>query len=214
VYGVPERLPLTEDCRLSAESPYGRTKLMIEDMLRDLAAAPSKGGEPWRIALLRYFNPVGAHPSGRIGEDPNGIPNNLFPFVTQVAVGRLPALSVYGSDYPTKDGTGVRDYLHVVDLAEGHVKAVEAIDRITGAEAINLGTGRGNSVLEVIKAFEAASGKSLNYKLVARRPGDVAACFAHPEKAERLLGWKAKLDLDTMCRDSWRWQQDNPKGYA
>lgn len=214
VYGVPEKLPLTEDCRLSAESPYGRTKLMIEDMLRDLAAAPSKGGAPWRIVLLRYFNPVGAHCSGRIGEDPNGIPNNLFPFVTQVAVGRLPCLSIYGSDYPTKDGTGVRDYLHVVDLAIGHVRAVEAINSIQGAEAINLGTGRGNSVLEVIKAFEEASGKKLNYKLVARRPGDVAACYANPEKAERLLGWKAKYDLATMCRDSWRWQQGNPNGFA
>ena len=214
VYGVPERLPLTEDCRLSAESPYGRTKLMVEDMLRDLAVAPSKGGAPWRIALLRYFNPVGAHSSGRIGEDPNGIPNNLFPFVTQVAVGRLPCLSIYGSDYPTKDGTGVRDYLHVVDLAEGHVKAVEAIERITGAEAINLGTGRGNSVLEVVAAFEAASGRKIASKLVARRPGDVATCYAHPDKAEKLLGWKATRDLDTMCRDSWRWQQSNPQGYV
>lgn len=214
VYGVPERLPLTEDCRLSSESPYGRTKLVIEDMLRDLAAAPHKEGEGWHIALLRYFNPVGAHPSGRMGEDPNGIPNNLFPFVTQVAIGRLPCLSVYGNDYPTKDGTGVRDYLHVVDLAEGHVRAVEALCRINGAEAINLGTGRGNSVLEVIQAFEEASGRKLSYKLVARRPGDVPACFANPEKAERLLGWKAKLDLPTMCRDSWRWQQGNPNGYV
>lgn len=215
VYGVPERLPLTEDCRLSAESPYGRTKLMIEDLLRDLAAAPLKqGASPWHIALLRYFNPVGAHVSGRIGEDPNGIPNNLFPFVTQVAVGRLECLSVYGNDYPTTDGTGVRDYLHVVDLALGHVRAVEALDKIIGAEAINLGTGRGNTVLEVLAAFESASGVKLARRFAPRRPGDVAACYADATKAERLLGWKATRSLADMCRDSWRWQQSNPKGYA
>jgi len=221
VYGVPETLPLTEDCRLSAESPYGRTKLIIEDMLRDLAVtnnlkAGQPVGAPWRIALLRYFNPVGAHPSGTMGEDPNGIPNNLFPFVTQVAIGRRPELSVYGSDYPTPDGTGVRDYLHVQDLADGHVKAVETIlgpKAWTGAEAINLGTGVGYSVLDVIKTFEGASGKKLTYQLVARRPGDVPACYAAPGKAKALLGWEAKHSLKQMCEDSWRWQQQNPQGY-
>jgi UDP-glucose 4-epimerase len=211
VYGDPEKLPLTEDCRLSAESPYGRTKLIIEDILRDLVKSEPKAN--WHIALLRYFNPVGAHESGRIGEDPNGIPNNLFPFVTQVAIGRLPKLSVYGNDYPTPDGTGVRDYLHVMDLAQGHVAAVEKIHLLSGAEPINLGTGRGNSVLEVIKAFEAASGRSVPYQIVARRPGDVASCYADASKAKRLLGWEAQRDLLTMCQDSWRWQQQNPKGY-
>lgn len=221
VYGVPEKLPLVEDCRLGAESPYGRTKLIIEDMLRDLARTNTlpgsePEGSPWRIALLRYFNPVGAHPSGLMGEDPNGIPNNLFPFVTQVAVGRLKQLSVYGDDYPTPDGTGVRDYLHVQDLADGHVKAVETIlgpKAWSGAEAINLGTGVGYSVLDVIKTFEKASGQKVPYRIVTRRPGDVASCYAAPGKAKALLGWEAKHSLEQMCADSWRWQQQNPQGY-
>jgi UDP-glucose 4-epimerase len=212
VYGDPERLPLTEDSRLGAMNPYGRTKLMIEDMLRDLAAAGGPGRE-WKVALLRYFNPVGAHPSGRIGEDPNGIPNNLFPYVAQVAVGRLPELAVYGGDYPTPDGTGVRDYLHVMDLAEGHVKAVENLEKLRGAEAINLGTGRGYSVLEVVSAFEAACGRKIAHRLAPRRPGDSAACYADPQKAQAMLGWKARYDLDDMCRDAWRWQEQNPRGY-
>jgi len=239
VYGTPESLPIVEASKLGAESPYGRTKLMIEDMLRDLAAsqvhvahpkdawgrARTGAGGAWKIALLRYFNPVGAHSSGCIGEDPNGVPNNLLPYITQVAVGRLKELSVYGSDYPTKDGTGVRDYLHVVDLAEGHVKAVEAVNvepvastgsigAWKGAVAINLGTGRGYTVLEVVKAFEQVSGKKVPYKLVPRRPGDVAAVYAHPAQAEALLGWRAKFDILEMCRDSWAWQQKNPAGYG
>ncbi len=217
VYGTPDKLPITEESPLSAASPYGRTKLFIEDILRDVAIAGARpGNQPWRIALLRYFNPVGSHPSGNIGEDPNGIPNNLFPFLTQVVVGRLPQLSVYGNDYPTPDGTGVRDYIHVVDLADGHVKAVEAMlgpKGWTGAEAINLGTGQGYSVLDVIKNFEAATGKKVAYKQVDRRPGDVAACYASPDKARRLLGWDAKYDMAAMCRDAWRWQQQNPNGY-
>lgn len=208
VYGDAKTLPLTEDAPLSATNPYGRTKLFIEEMLRDLAKADAG----WKMALLRYFNPVGAHASGRIGEDPNGIPNNLFPYLTQVAIGKLPQLSVYGNDYPTKDGTGVRDYLHVVDLAEGHVKAVANLEKLQGAEAINLGTGSGCSVLEVIGAFEKATGRKINYRMVARRPGDIATCYANPDKALRLLGWKARLDLDAMCRDGWRWQEQNPRG--
>jgi UDP-glucose 4-epimerase len=212
VYGEPERLPLTEDCRLAARNPYGRTKLVIEDMLRDIAAASGAGRE-WKMALLRYFNPVGAHPSGRIGEDPNGIPNNLFPYVAQVAVGRLSELAVYGSDYPTPDGTGIRDYLHVMDLAEGHVKAVENLEKLQGAEAINLGTGRGYSVLEVVEAFEAACGRKIACRIAPRRPGDTAACYANPQKALSVLGWKARYDLDDMCRDAWRWQEQNPGGY-
>ncbi len=212
VYGIPETVPLDEGAPLSAINPYGRTKLMIEDMLRDLAAA-----EPaWRMALLRYFNPVGAHESGRIGEDPNGIPNNLMPFVSQVAVGRLPQLRVFGGDYETPDGTGVRDYIHVVDLAQGHVKALDwlARQKPQGATAINLGTGQGYSVLDMIRAFESASGQKIPYEIVARRPGDAASCYADPVLAEKLLGWKACRGVDEMCRDAWRWQSGNPDGYV
>lgn len=212
VYGIPDRVPLDESAPLAAINPYGRTKLMVEDMLRDLAKV-----EPaWRVALLRYFNPVGAHESGLIGEDPNGIPNNLMPFITQVAVGRLPRLRIFGGDYPTPDGTGVRDYIHVVDLAQGHVKALDWLARTeaAGARAINLGTGRGHSVLEVIQAFETASGQSIPYDIVARRPGDAASCYADPTLATCLLEWQAKRDIGEMCRDAWHWQAGNPEGYT
>ena len=209
VYGDPDFLPLREEHPLRATNPYGRTKLMIEEILRDLFVA-----EPhWRIAILRYFNPVGAHPSGRIGEDPRGIPNNLMPFITQVAVGKRERLSVFGSDYDTADGTGVRDYIHVVDLARGHLKALEALDR-PQCEAINLGTGQGYSVLEMIDAFAEASGRAIPYEIVDRRPGDIAACYADPGKAQRILGWKAQKGLREMCEDSWRWQSGNPEGYG
>jgi UDP-glucose 4-epimerase len=212
VYGDPPEVPITEDTRLQATNPYGRTKLVVEDLLRDTAKA-----EPgrWRIALLRYFNPVGAHPSGRIGEDPAGIPNNLMPFVMQVAVGRHPHVNVFGDDYPTPDGTGVRDYLHVVDLAEGHAAALDAIagGRIEGARAVNLGTGRGHSVLEVIAATEEAVGRPIPRQVTARRPGDIAACWADPTLAADLLGWRATRTLADMCADSWRWQSQNPQGY-
>jgi UDP-glucose 4-epimerase len=209
VYGEPQRVPVTEDFPLSATNPYGRTKLIIEDMLRDLYVADPS----WNVALLRYFNPVGAHPSGRIGEDPNGIPNNLLPYIAQVAVGRLKQLSVFGGDYPTPDGTGVRDYIHVVDLATGHLKALEKLRQKPGVVAYNLGTGRGNSVLEVVAAFERASGREIPYRIVARRPGDVALTYADPSKAQRELGWRAELGLDEMCADVWRWQENNPNGY-
>ncbi|WP_457596921.1 UDP-glucose 4-epimerase GalE [Hydrogenimonas sp.] len=208
VYGDPDFLPLTEEHPLRATNPYGRTKLMIEEILRDLwHAEPS-----WRIAILRYFNPVGAHESGLIGEDPQGIPNNLMPFVSQVAVGRRDELQVFGGDYPTPDGTGVRDYIHVVDLAKGHLKALEALSEPT-CMAVNLGTGRGHSVLEVVKAFEKASGQKVPYRIVARRPGDVAACYADPSRAKEVLNWEATRDIDTMCEDTWRWQSKNPEGY-
>lgn len=203
VYGDPEFVPLTESAKLGATNPYGRSKLMIEEVLRDLAVSDPD----WRIALLRYFNPVGAHASGTIGESPNGMPNNLMPFVTQVAVGLRPQLSVFGSDYPTPDGTGVRDYIHVVDLALGHLAALRYLENNAGVLTVNLGTGRGYSVLEVIRAFEAASGKRVPYQLVARRPGDVAQCYADPARAAELLGWRAKRDMAQMCQDSWRWQQ-------
>lgn len=211
VYGIPERVPLRESAALNAINPYGRSKLMIEDMLRDLVQA-----EPsWRIALLRYFNPVGAHESGLIGEDPNGIPNNLMPFITQVAVGRLPQLQVFGDDYDTPDGTGVRDYIHVLDLALGHVKALDWLTQAGqgAATAINLGTGQGYSVLDMVKAFEATSGCSIPYAIVPRRAGDAASCYADTAFAEKLLGWKARRGLDAMCRDAWRWQSQNPRGY-
>lgn len=210
VYGTPERLPLREDAPVSAVNPYGQTKLMGETILRDLGAA-----EPdWQTACLRYFNPVGAHESGLIGEDPRGIPNNLMPYVAQVAVGRRAELSVFGDDYDTVDGTGVRDYIHVCDLAEGHVAALKFL--LAGREGItvNLGTGRGYSVLEVVRAYEAASGRPVPYRIAPRRPGDVAACYADPALAQRALGWQARHDLQRMCEDSWRWQQHNPKGYA
>jgi UDP-glucose 4-epimerase len=209
VYGEPERIPLDEGCRREATNPYGRTKLMIEDMLTDLAAADPR----WRIVSLRYFNPVGAHSSGRIGEDPSGIPNNLMPYVMQVAVGRHPAVRVFGDDYPTPDGTGVRDYLHVVDLALGHLAALRALPKIEGARPVNLGTGRGSSVLEVIAAASTAVGRDLPYEVVDRRPGDIAATWADPTLARDLLGWTADRTLEDMAADSWRWQSQNPDGY-
>lgn len=209
VYGDPETLPIPETAPLSATNPYGRTKLFIEEILRDLAVADPR----WGIVLLRYFNPVGAHPSGLIGEDPQGIPNNLMPFVAQVAVGRREKVSVFGSDYPTPDGTGVRDYIHVVDLAEGHVAALNAHARETGLFTYNLGTGNGSSVLEVIEAFAKASGKPVPYELTDRRPGDVAACYADPTLAQEKLGWKATRNLADMSVDAWRWQSGNPNGF-
>ena len=203
VYGDPASVPIREDAPLSATNPYGRSKLMIEDMLRDTYRADPE----WRIALLRYFNPVGAHESGIIGEDPNGIPNNLLPFVAQVAVGKLKELSVFGSDYPTPDGTGVRDYIHVVDLARGHLAALNVIAKAPGLVTTNLGTGRGYSVLEMVRAFEQASGRTVAYKQIARRPGDIASCYADPAHAQNTLGWQAEFGVDEMCRDAWRWQQ-------
>jgi len=210
VYGDPASVPIREDFPLKATNPYGRTKLMIEEILMDLARAEVD----WSLIALRYFNPVGAHPSGRIGEDPRGIPNNLMPYVMQVAVGKHPFLSVFGDDYPTPDGTGVRDYIHVVDLAEGHLAALRALDSAKGFTPYNLGTGRGYSVLEAVAAAERASGRRVPYKVVARRPGDVATCYADPSLAARALGWRATRDLDAMCRDAWRWQRDNPQGYG
>ncbi len=210
VYGDPASVPISEDFPLSATNPYGRSKLMVEEILRDLAKADSG----WRIALLRYFNPVGAHASGLIGEDPRGVPNNLLPYVAQVAIGRLSELAVFGADYPTPDGTGVRDYIHVVDLALGHLAALDGLARSTGVLTVNLGTGRGYSVLEMVAAFEKASGRKVPYRVAARRPGDIASCFADPTHAARLLGWRATRDLDCMCRDAWRWQSMNPAGYA
>ncbi|WP_029594799.1 UDP-glucose 4-epimerase GalE [Exiguobacterium chiriqhucha] len=209
VYGMPERTPIDESFPLSATNPYGRTKLMIEDIMRDLAVADPS----WSIALLRYFNPIGAHESGRIGEDPFDVPNNLMPYITQVAVGRLNELSVFGDDYDTPDGTGVRDYIHVVDLAEGHLKALDYVMDHTGAEAFNLGTGTGYSVLDLVHAFEAESGKAVPYQVTPRRPGDIAMCFADPSKSKRMLGWEAKHDVRAMCRDAWNWQSNNPNGY-
>lgn len=203
VYGDPVSVPIREDFPLSATNPYGRTKLMIEDILRDVA----KSDPAWRVGLLRYFNPVGAHISGLIGEDPNGIPNNLIPYVAQVAAGKLRELSVFGNDYPTQDGTGVRDYIHVVDLAGGHLAALDALGTRTGVVTANLGTGRGYSVLEMIKAFATASGKAIPYRVVPRRPGDVAQCFSDPTFARQTLGWHARLGIDAMCADTWRWQQ-------
>ncbi|TDF96238.1 UDP-glucose 4-epimerase GalE [Paenibacillus piri] len=209
VYGVPEKVPITEDFPLAATNPYGQTKLMIEQILRDLYIADNS----WSISLLRYFNPIGAHESGRIGEDPNGIPNNLLPYISQVAVGKLKELSVFGSDYPTVDGTGVRDYIHVVDLALGHVKALEQVLTGSGIEAYNLGTGNGYSVLEMVRAFEKAFGGTIPYRLTERRPGDVAVCYADPSKAKEALGWAAVRGIEEMCADAWRWQVNNPNGY-
>ena len=209
VYGDPASVPIREDFPTGPTNPYGRTKWMMEFVLSDLAAADPA----WRVALLRYFNPVGAHASGRIGEDPNGLPNNLMPFVSQVAVGRLPRLRVFGGDYATPDGTGVRDYIHVVDLAVGHVAAVQRLAERPGVLTVNLGTGRGYSVIEVVKAFEQASGRPVPYEIVARRPGDVAQCYAEPTLAEQELGWRATRGIDEMCADSWRWQSTNPQGY-
>ncbi len=209
VYGDPDRVPITEDSPLAAVNPYGRSKLFIEEMLRDLFRA-----EPdWQIALLRYFNPSGADLSGRIGEDPNGVPNNLVPFIAQVAVGTLDQVSVYGTDYPTRDGTGVRDYIHVTDLALGHLKALDKLTTKPGLVTYNLGTGRGYTVLEMLAAFSRAAGKPINHRLAPRRPGDAAECWADPARAKRELGWEANLGLDRMCEDVWRWQSMNPNGY-
>jgi len=219
VYGDPETLPLDEDSALSATNPYGQTKLMSEQILRDLGAADalaSQGGvlrPAWQTACLRYFNPVGAHESGLIGEHPQGVPNNLMPYVAQVAVGRRPFLAVYGNDYPTVDGTGVRDYIHVGDLAEGHVAALRRLFDHPGSITVNLGTGSGHSVLEVVRAYAAASGREVPYQVVPRRAGDIAACYADPARAQELLGWRAQHGLDRMCADSWRWQSMNPEGY-
>ncbi|MFZ5463121.1 MAG: UDP-glucose 4-epimerase GalE [Pseudomonadota bacterium] len=210
VYGDPARVPIREDAPLAPTNPYGRTKLMIEDMLRDIG----RTDPAWRVALLRYFNPVGAHASGLLGEDPAGIPNNLMPFIARVAVGRLPELLVFGDDYGTPDGTGVRDYIHVVDLARGHLAALDVLERHGGVFAVNLGTGRGYSVLEMIRAFERASSRTIPYRIAPRRPGDVAACYADPALAARLLGWRAQRGVDEMCADTWRWQSGNPMGYA
>lgn len=211
VYGQPQQLPLTEThpTGQNIPNPYGQTKYMIEQMLRDLAESDPK----WQIAALRYFNPIGAHESGMIGEDPIGIPNNLMPFVAQVAVGQRNHLSVFGNDWNTTDGTGVRDYIHVVDLAKGHVTALDHINKQARFEAINLGTGQGTSVLELVKAFEQASGRKVPYKIVHRRPGDVAACYADVTKAKKILGWQAEMSIQDACRDSWHWQSKNPNGY-
>jgi UDP-glucose 4-epimerase len=209
VYGDPAVVPIHESCALGPTNPYGRTKLIVEDMLRDLAITDAR----WRIAILRYFNPVGAHESGLIGENPNGIPNNLLPLIAQVAMGKLPQLSVFGNDYPTSDGTGVRDYIHVVDLAEGHLSAIEVLKSRTGAHVWNLGAGQGYSVLDMVRAFEQASGCTVPYRIAPRRPGDIAVCYADPSKAAREIGWQAKRGLSEMMRDAWRWQSMNPNGY-
>ncbi len=210
VYGDPASVPITEDFPLlSCTNPYGRTKAMIEDILRDIFVADPT----WNIALLRYFNPVGAHESGRIGEDPNGIPNNLMPYVSQVAVGKLPQLSVFGDDYDTPDGTGVRDYIHVVDLAIGHLRAIEKLKQSPGVVTYNLGTGQGYSVLDMVKAFEKASGRKVAYTIAPRRAGDIAKCYADPSLAAQELSWKAERGIEEMCVDTWRWQSQNPNGY-
>ena len=209
VYGDPASVPIREDFPTSATNPYGRSKLMVEECLTDF----QKANPDWSITLLRYFNPVGSHPSGQLGEDPQGIPNNLMPFVSQVAVGRREFLSVFGSDYPTKDGTGVRDYIHVMDLADGHIAALKNVGIKDGLHIYNLGTGIGYSVLDMVKAFEKACGTTIPYKLVDRRPGDIAECWADPAKAKQDLGWTATRSLDEMTQDTWRWQSENPQGY-
>ena len=209
VYGDPDAVPIREDAPIRPTNPYGRTKSMVESMLADLAAADAR----WSVGVLRYFNPVGAHESGRIGEDPSGVPNNLMPYVAQVAVGLRESLSVFGGDWPTPDGTGVRDYIHVVDLARGHLAALERTLAGPGVFTVNLGTGNGYSVLEMVRAFERASGRAVPYRVVARRPGDIARCYADPTHAHSLLGWRATRDIDAMCTDTWRWQSQNPKGY-
>lgn len=209
VYGDPATVPILEDFPLSATNPYGATKLHIEDMLRDLYTSDNR----WRIALLRYFNPVGAHESGEIGEDPNGIPNNLMPFIAQVAIGKREQLNVFGGDYPTHDGTGVRDYIHVMDLSEGHLAALQALEKEQGLLTVNLGTGQGYSVLEMIEAFSRASARDVPYQIVERRPGDVATCYADPSNASNVLGWTASRGIQAMCEDHWRWQNKNPNGY-
>ena len=209
VYGEPEKVPITEDMPLSVSNPYGRTKLMIEDMLRDIYWVD----QTWNIAILRYFNPIGAHESGELGEAPSGIPNNLLPYVSKVAAGELDYVRVFGNDYDTKDGTGVRDYIHVVDLAKGHIKALQKLETNPGLVTYNLGTGTGYSVLEIIRNFEKACGKEIPYQIVDRRAGDIAICYANPEKAYKELGWKAEYGIDKMCEDAWRWQSKYPRGY-
>ncbi len=211
VYGDPAFVPITEECpRGEATNPYGKTKSMLEDILSDIAKADPE----WNVMLLRYFNPIGAHPSGTMGEDPKGIPNNLMPYITQVAAGKLPQLSVFGDDYDTPDGTGVRDYIHVVDLARGHVKALEYMAGKTGVEVFNLGTGVGYSVLDIVHAFEAATGVPVPYRIAPRRPGDIAQCYSSADKARELMGWQAEYGIEDMCRDAWRWQHNNPDGYG
>ena len=210
VYGNPTSVPITEDFPIKPANPYGNTKYIIETILKDIQIA----NPDWNVIILRYFNPVGAHESGLIGEDPNGIPNNLMPYISQVAVGRLPYLKVYGNDYPTKDGTGIRDYIHVVDLAQGHLKALDKLLTNPGYCIYNLGTGQGYSVLDVITTFEKWSQRKIPYKIVGRRPGDIAECYADPSKANRELAWKADRNLDDMCRDTWNWQKKNPNGYS
>jgi UDP-glucose 4-epimerase len=210
VYGDPHSVPITEEFPLQPTNPYGRTKWMIEEILKDLYVSDKS----WNVALLRYFNPVGAHPSGRIGEDPQDIPNNLMPYIAQVAVGKRAELKVFGDDYPTRDGTGIRDYIHVVDLARGHLKALEKLQSCPGVVTYNLGTSRGYTVLEVITAFEKASGKKIPYRIVARRPGDVAASYADASRANRELGWQSQKGIDEICADTWRWQSQNPDGYG
>ncbi len=210
VYGDPSAVPITEQFPAGPTNPYGRTKYFIEEILKDL----SQSDPMWKIVLLRYFNPIGAHQSGIIGENPDGIPNNLMPFITQVAVGKRKELQIFGDDYPTKDGTGVRDYIHVVDLAKGHLAALGKIEQIEGFDVFNLGTGKGYSVLDVVRAFEKESGIKIPCRIVERRAGDIALCYADASKAERVLGWRVEKDINDMCRDSWRWQSNNPDGYA
>ena len=210
VYGDPKEVPIREKFSVHPTNPYGRSKLMIEDILKDLFEADKN----WNVVLLRYFNPVGAHPSGQIGEDPNGIPNNLFPYICQVAVGKLSELSVFGSNYPTPDGTGVRDYIHVVDLAKAHISTLSKFKSNFGIETYNIGTGRGYSVFEIISAFEKASGRKIPHKIIDRRPGDIATCFADPTKANKQLGWAVQYGINQMCDDAWQWQEKNPDGYG
>lgn len=209
VYGMPKTVPIREDFPLSTTNPYGETKLMIERILKDVWVADNT----WSVSVLRYFNPIGAHKSGLIGENPKGIPNNLLPYVAKVAAGQLPYLSVFGNDYPTPDGTGVRDYIHVVDLAKAHLKALERANKVQGVEYFNIGTGTGYSVLDIVKAYEQATGLTVNYKITARRPGDIATCYADPTKAYEILGWKAENDINDMCRDLANWMKKNPNGY-
>ena len=209
VYGDPASLPITEDFPLSTINPYGQNKLMVEQILKDISIAD----KDWHVVLLRYFNPVGAHESGLIGEDPNGIPSNLMPYVAQVAVGRLPHINIFGGDYPTHDGTGVRDYIHVVDLASGHIKALDVIDQQEGCQIYNLGTGSGYSVLDVVKTFATISEREIPYKIIERRTGDIAECYADPSLSEKVLNWKAEFGLTEMIRDHWNWQKNNPNGY-
>jgi UDP-glucose 4-epimerase len=210
VYGTPEKVPITEDCKTAPINPYGRTKLIIEDILKDIHISDNE----WQVGILRYFNPVGAHKSGSIGEAPNGIPNNLFPYIAQVAAGKRKELKIFGSDYSTKDGTGVRDYIHVTDLARGHLKTLGKLRDMPGVVTYNLGTGRGYSVLEAVSAFSRACNKDIKFRKVPRRAGDVAVCFADPASANTELNWKAEKDLQAMCEDTWRWQQQNPNGYT